>query len=67
MRVKYFADTDTALIELSDRTPVETRALNENVYIDLDADGRVVSLTIEHARQTAAVDEFAYQRFPAYA
>lgn len=65
MRVKYFADTDTALIELSDRPPVETRELDENIYLDLDADGRVVSLTIEHARQTAGIDEFTYQHFPA--
>jgi uncharacterized protein YuzE len=53
MRVKYFTDTDTALIELSDQPPVETRTLDENVYLDLDAGGRVVSLTIAHARQTA--------------
>ncbi|MBN1976224.1 MAG: DUF2283 domain-containing protein [Anaerolineae bacterium] len=64
MRIKYFADTDTALIELSDRPTVETRELNENVYLDLDADGNVVSLTIEHARQAAGIDEFTYQRVP---
>jgi len=67
MRIKYFADTDTALIEFSDQPPVETRELNENIYLDLDADGRVVSLTIEHARQTAGIDEFTYQHIPAYA
>ncbi len=67
MRIKYFADTDTALIEFSDQPAVETRELNENVYLDLDADGRVVSLTIEHVRQTAGIDEFIYQRIPAYA
>jgi uncharacterized protein YuzE len=67
MRIKYFADTDTALIELSDHPPVETCELNENIYLDLDADGRVVSLTIEHARQTAGIDEFTYQHIPAYA
>jgi uncharacterized protein YuzE len=67
MRIRYFADTDTALVEFSDRPPVETRELNENVYLDLDADGRVVSLTIEHARQTTEMDEFTYQHIPAYA
>ncbi len=67
MRIKYFADTDTALVEFSDHPPVETRELDENIYLDRDADGRVVSLTIEHARQTAGIDEFTYQRIPAYA
>jgi uncharacterized protein YuzE len=47
--------------------PFETRELNENVYIDLDSDGRVVSLTIEHARQAGGMEDFSYQRIPAMA
>lgn len=65
MRVKYFADTDTALLEFSTNPPVETREVNENIYLDLDSQGRVVSLTIEHAGQSANMDEFLYQRIPA--
>lgn len=65
MRVKYFADTDTTLIEFSDAAPVETRELHEDLYIDIDADGHIVSLTVEHAQQTAGTDEFSYQRLPA--
>lgn len=60
MRVKYFTDTDTALFELSDLIPVATHELNENIYVDLDAYGRVVSITIEHARSSAAMHEFSY-------
>ncbi|MCX5977030.1 MAG: DUF2283 domain-containing protein [Coprothermobacterota bacterium] len=62
MHVKYFADTDTTLVEFTAGPPVETRELNENIYLDLDADGRIVSLTIEHSQQTAEMDEFSYQR-----
>ena len=65
MRVKYFADTDTALLEFSTNPPVETREVNENIYLDLDSQGRVVSLTIEHAGQAANMEEFLYQRIPA--
>ncbi len=64
MKIKYFADTDTALVEFSDRPPAETRELNESIYLDLDEQGRVVSLTIEHARQAAKMDEFSYQMMP---
>jgi len=67
MRVKYFADTDTALIEFGDATPVETRELDENIYVDLDAAGHVVSLTVEHAQRSAGVEEFSYERLPARA
>jgi uncharacterized protein YuzE len=65
MRVKYFADTDTALLEFSKNPPVETREVNENIYVDLDNEGRVVSMTIEHAGQSANMNEFLFQRIPA--
>ena len=65
MRVKCFSDTDTTLVELADRPPVETRELDENIYLDLDAGGHIVSLTIEHAQRTAGIDELSYQRVPA--
>jgi uncharacterized protein YuzE len=52
------------LVEFTDGPPVETRELDENFYLDLDADGHLVSLTIEHAQQTAGMDELSYRRFP---
>ena len=67
MRVKYFADTDTTLLEFSNTSPVETQELDENIYLDLDAQGHVVSITIEHASQSTNVEEFLYQRIPAIA
>jgi uncharacterized protein YuzE len=65
MHIKYFEDTDTTLVEFSTHTPVETRELNENIYLDLDSQGRIVSMTIEHAGQSADMKEFLYQRIPA--
>jgi uncharacterized protein YuzE len=53
MNVKYFADTDTALIEFSARPVQETREVSANVYVDLDASGNLVSMTIEHAQLNA--------------
>ena len=67
MRIKYFADTDTTLLEFSTSKPVETKELNENIYLDLDKEGRVVSITIEHASQSTNIEEFLYQRIPANA
>ena len=65
MYIKYFEETDITLLEFSTNTPVETRELNENIYLDLDSQGRVVSMTIEHAGQSADMKEFLYQRIPA--
>ena len=61
VKVKHFSDTDTLLVTFSDRPIVETRDLNENVLIELDEDGRVVSMTVEHPRQQTDVHEFSYQ------
>ncbi len=65
MHIKYFEDTDTTVVELSTNPPVETRELNENLYIDLDNQGLVVSITIEHAGKSTDMREFLYQRIPA--
>lgn len=60
MRIKYFADTDTALLEFSDAEIAETREINDNIYIDLDSDGDLVSMTIEHAKKKANLAEMSY-------
>lgn len=61
MKVKYFPDTDTLLVNFSDRQIAETRDLNEDVLVELDELGRVVSMTIEHAKQQTDIGEFSYQ------
>ena len=61
MKIKYFEDTDTLYIELSDHEVAETKELNENLYVDLDADGRVVSFTIEHAKTSSGKFDFSYE------
>jgi len=60
MRVKYFADTDTALVEFTDNAVNETKEISENIYVDLDAKGNLVSMTIEHAKANARLQEFSF-------
>ncbi|MFI5233886.1 MAG: DUF2283 domain-containing protein [Gemmatimonadales bacterium] len=55
MKVKYFRDTDTALFEFADRPVEETREITENVIVDLDKDGNLVNMTIEHAARVASL------------
>ena len=59
MRVKYFSDTDTALVEFTDNEVFETKEIGENIYIDLDGKGNLFSMYIEHARSNASLDEFS--------
>ena len=57
MKVRYFADTDTLLIEFRDVPVSETR--------DLDANGNIRSITIEHASTRADAPQFSYEQVAA--
>ncbi|MFO7753794.1 MAG: DUF2283 domain-containing protein [Desulfobacteraceae bacterium] len=61
MRVKYFSDTDTAHIEFTDKPVRETKEISEHIYIDIDGKGKIVSMTIEHAKDNAGLWEFSYK------
>lgn len=65
MKVRYFSDTDTALVEFVDKKIFETREINENIYVDLDEEGNLVSMTIEHAKSNAGLREFSFQEVTA--
>lgn len=60
VKIRYFSDTDTALIEFSDTPVVETKEITENLYIDLDKNGNLVSMTIEHAKTQANISEISF-------
>jgi uncharacterized protein YuzE len=62
MKVKYFSDTDTALVEFSNRKVFETKEINENIYIDLDSAGNLVAMTIEHAKKQARLPYLSYEQ-----
>ena len=62
MKIKYFEDTDTALVELAAHEVAETREISENVYVDLDSHRNLVSITIEHAEENANIHEVAYEQ-----
>jgi len=62
MNIKYFSDTDTALVDSSGRKIAETKEINENIYIDLDDSGNLVAMTIEHARQQASLPSLSFEQ-----
>jgi uncharacterized protein YuzE len=55
MKVQYFADTDTLYIEFRAHEIGESKDLDENTILDLDADGNVCALTFEHASRRTDV------------
>ncbi|MDA1272801.1 MAG: DUF2283 domain-containing protein [Verrucomicrobia bacterium] len=65
MKVQYFEDTDTLHLVFRSHDPVETRDLDEDILIDLDEEGRVCSMTLEHAREKVGDPEVEYSRIRA--
>ena len=62
MNIKYFQDTDTLLVAFTKNDVVDTRDLNENILLDIDKDGNIVSMTIERAQEQANMDNFSFQQ-----
>lgn len=60
MKIRYFSDTDTAIIEFSTEEVEETKEISENLYIDLDVHGNLVSMTVEHAKMKANLSEISF-------
>ena len=65
MKVRYFAETDTLLIEFRDSPVAETRDLDENTILDVDAEGNICSITVEHASMRAGAPGFSYEQVAA--
>jgi len=49
MKVQYFKDTDTLYIEFCRGKIADTKDLDEATILDLDEDGNVCAITLEHA------------------
>ncbi len=64
MKIKYFEDTDTAFIEFTAGRVAETRELCEDIHIDLDQQGKLVAMKIEHAKTSASILDFTFERQP---
>ncbi len=65
MKIKYFQDTDTLYIEFRSVEVAETKDLDENTLLDLDHNGNLCAITIEHARERADIPHFSYEQVAA--
>lgn len=64
MKVKYFGDTDTLYIEFRGTEVSETRDLDKNTLIDLNREGQICTITVEHACVRAVSHIFLSNRSP---
>lgn len=65
MKIRYFQDTDTLYIEFRAADVAETRDLDEDTLLDLDAAGNICGITVEHARSRADVANLSFEQVAA--
>jgi uncharacterized protein YuzE len=65
VKIRYFQETDTLYIEFRAVEVAETKDLDENTLLDVDQDGNICGLTIEHASERADIPHFSYEQVAA--
>lgn len=61
MKVQYFEQTDTLYIEFRRQDIAESRELDENTILDLDAQGNVCGITFEHASERTDIQHLSVE------
>ena len=51
MKLHYDQETDSLYIDLNARPSVDSREIQDGLVIDLDAEGRIVGIDIQHASE----------------
>ena len=65
MKIRYYQDTDTLYIEFKPAEVSETRDLDEDTVLDLDRDGNLCAITVEHASRRADIPHFSFEQIAA--
>lgn len=61
MKVSHFEDTDALYIEFRDSGIAESKDLDENTILDVDAKGNVCAITFEHASRRTDVSHLVVE------
>ena len=59
MKIRYVVDTDTWHIEFRAGPVSETRDLDESTALDVDPQGNICAITVEHASERAGTPPIA--------
>jgi uncharacterized protein YuzE len=51
MKIQYFSETDTLVIELTTKPVATTDAITDDLILDYDNDGKVVVITLDNYSQ----------------
>ena len=64
MKMKYYKDTDSLYIDLSENPSVESKEVSEGVVLDYDAQGNLVGIDIDNAKTKVALEKLVVSSLP---
>ncbi len=64
MKLKYFKETDSLYIDLSETPSSESREISEGIVLDYDASGKLVGIDIDNASSKVALEKLTLSSLP---
>ena len=64
MKLKYYRDTDSLYIDLSENPSAESREVSEGIVLDYDERGNLVGIDIDNATSKVALDRLIVSSLP---
>ena len=64
MKFHYYPDTDSLYIELSEKPGADSTEVAPGVILDLDEEGQLVGIDIDHASQIANLSTLEAKSLP---
>lgn len=64
MKMKYYRETDSLYIDLSENPSAESKEVSEGVVLDYDAAGNLVGIDIDNATTKVNLDKLTVSSLP---
>ncbi len=64
MKFRYYPETDSLYIDLSEKPSVDSREVAPGVVLDFDAEGTLVGIDIDHASQIVNLSRLEAEELP---
>ena len=64
MKVKYYKETDSLYIDLSENPSSESKEVAEGIVLDYDANGNLVGIDIDNATSKVAMEKLVVSSLP---
>ena len=64
MKMKYYKDTDSLYIDLSENPSTESKEVSAGIVLDYDAQGNLVGIDIDNAKKKVALERLIVSSLP---